>query len=765
MPATLLALVMLPVAAVVPAAEPPAALAASGLAVVPADAAFLSATLRAREQYDRFVKSNAYATLRAVPALKRALDSFEEQRSMPGSPVSMIDTFLQLPENAEAAELLTDMVATDTFVYGEPSCAAFAELVRKLSAVMQTVGGLQPEARIPDEELQRFESDPETEAAVRRAARRMLCQVDAELSREAVIQRLLVQTLVDNADLVVMPDVVWGFKTTKREAAKAQLARLEALAKMAADQNADLPNAVARKQVAGGDFVVLTVPGESLPWGLIEQACAEEAGDVEGFADVFAKLRKLDLCLAVGVVGDRVILSFGDSTEHLAKLAAGPGKRLLAQPAFAPVVAHADKPLTGVSYLSAAMMKALSQGPEDVKQQFAMIERTLADAGVDEEVFDDLEVLVEKFVAAIVKRLPEPDAWTSVAFLTDSGYEGEVWNWSRNQPLDGTRRLDLLEHAGGAPLAVAVSRLRSDPQLVDDVSDLVRGLWSMFETHALPVFEAEGQDDATEFAEQFAPLAERFAGIVRDKLMPALADGQVGLVIDGKSRTKKPQQNLPGSAEALPLPEPAIVLPLDDAKLFREGLSDLFALGDDAVAALRRLDPDAVPAGYEVPDPEKTKAESGTVWSFPLRSSGIDEQVRPAIGVGEDVAVLSLAPKQAARLLGATRLETGAQLSTFEEPLASAAAIDVAGIVDALQPWVVYLTRYGCVRDRDGDVDADDELGADDETEQARDALQAVGVVLEVAKCLRAAVAETAVRDGAHVTHWKNIIRDLPKKP
>ena len=84
MPATLLALVMLPVAAVVPAAEPPAALAASGLAVVPADAAFLSATLRAREQYDRFVKSNAYATLRAVPALKRALDSFEEQRSMPG---------------------------------------------------------------------------------------------------------------------------------------------------------------------------------------------------------------------------------------------------------------------------------------------------------------------------------------------------------------------------------------------------------------------------------------------------------------------------------------------------------------------------------------------------------------------------------------------------------------------------------------------------------------------------------------------------------
>ena len=760
--ATLLAVVALPVAG---AAEPPKALAGSGLALVPADAAFLSATLRAREQYDRFVNSNAYAALRALPAMKRALESLEEQRSMPGNPLSMFDTFLQLPENAQAVDLLADMVATDTFVYGEPSCAAFAQLLRKLSAVLQAAGGVAGgDGGIMDEEMEIFDDDDGGEAAARRATRRMLCQVDVDLSRDALLKRMLVQTLVDNADLVVMPDVVWGFATSKVDAAKAQLARLEALAKVAAEQDPAMADAVVRKQVAGGDFVVFTVSGEALPWALLEQACAEDAGDIDGFADVFARLRKLDLCLALGVVGDRVILSFGDSVEHLRKLTAEPGKRLLAQPACAPVLAHADKPLTGVSYLSAAMVKALVQGPDDVRQQFAMLEEGLGEAGLSEEGFEEIRALVERFAAAMAKRVPEPGAWTAVSFLADSGYEGEAWDWSRNQPLDGTRRLDLLEHAGGAPLAVLVSRIKSDPALVDDVADFVRGLWSLFEKHGLPAMEGEEQERAEEFAEHLAPLGGRFADIVRGKLLPALADGQVGLVLDGKSRTKKPQRELPGSVDPLPLPEPAIVLPLDDPKLFREGLSDLFALGDDAVAALREIDPDAVPRGYEVPDPEKTKAEAGTVWSFPLSEAGVDEQVRPAIGVGDDVAVLSFAPKQAARLLGAARLETGSQLSTFEEPLAGAAAIDVAGIVDVVKPWVVYLTRYGCARERDGVVDADAELAAADETDQARDALKTVDVVLEVAKCLRAAVAETAVRDGALVTRWRNIIRDLPKK-
>ena len=85
------------------AAAPPAALADSGMATVPADAAFFSSALRIREQYDRIMGSKAATAIRELPAVARGLASWEEQREMPGSPVSMFLTFLELPENEQAA--------------------------------------------------------------------------------------------------------------------------------------------------------------------------------------------------------------------------------------------------------------------------------------------------------------------------------------------------------------------------------------------------------------------------------------------------------------------------------------------------------------------------------------------------------------------------------------------------------------------------------------------------------------------------------------
>ena len=62
---------------------------------------------------------------------------------MPGSPLAMIETFMQLPENEQALDLLRDMVSTDTFLYGEPSCVQFVELVQKIQRAQQAANILQ----------------------------------------------------------------------------------------------------------------------------------------------------------------------------------------------------------------------------------------------------------------------------------------------------------------------------------------------------------------------------------------------------------------------------------------------------------------------------------------------------------------------------------------------------------------------------------------------------------------------------------------------
>lgn len=755
-------------------------LAGSGVTVAPADAAFFSATLRSREQFDALVASNAYASLRALPGVKRALDSLEEQRVMPGSPLAMIETFMQLPENEQALDLLRDMVSTDTFVYGEPSCIPLIRLARKLQQAQQAAGMLVPEGvgvefdfDLDVEDVEEPEDDDDAAAplAPARIVPVRLADAAEQFAPEQLQKRLVAEALVDNVELIVVPDVVWGFKTTKREAGASQLKRLEVLAKLMVQANPDLADSLSRTKIGGGEFVTFTIDGSRLPWGDLREQMADEVGDVEGLDGVFDRLESLELVVAVGLIGDWVILSLGDSTEHLQKLTIAQAKpatggSLLDQKPFAPLLAHKDRRLTGINYISGELAAAIAAAADDFDPLLEALPDAAEAAGYPAAAAEAAREWLGEAAADYGKRLPVPGPWMSYAFLGDQGYEGYAWDWARNQRIDGGKRLDLLEHAGGAPLAVLVARLKSDPALFDDLVAFVSGGLDFLRDWGLP----DGSDaDAGLFAEcdeHLVPLGKKFVAAVREKILPSLADGQVGFVIDAKSKTKKPQRDLPASAEPLPLVEPAIVLPLADAKLFRDGLNDLFALSDELVDAVRDMNPGAVPADYRVPDPEKSKAEGGTVWSFALPDSGVDEQIRPSIGVGEKAAVFSLAPNQAARMLVASKLETGSGLSTFEEPLAGAAVLDFAGLVDAIAPWIVYGTRYACVAEREsGQVDPDEELGADDENEQAKEALRHAAVVVEAIKCFRAAVAETSFVDDAAVTHWRNVIRDLPAKP
>lgn len=739
----------------------PPALAGSGVATVPHDAAFLTSTLRLKEQLDRFLKSNAYARLRSIPALARALDSWEEQKDMPGSPVSMALTFLDLPENAQAVELLADMVSTDTFLYGEPSCIAFVKLVLALQAAGQAAAD-DLDFDDLDLEMEEIEMEDDVEVSVSRpriipVAR----QVELELPPLAIQggqAAAMLEAAAANLDLLVVPDLVWGFKTRKKDVGAFQLKRLEVLAKLLTDLNPDLAGSIARRKVAGGEVLAFTLAGRQLPWRELADSLEDELGESEELDRVLARLRKLDIVVALGMIGDWVILSVGDSLDHLDKLVlpGRKGKALIDTPPFAKLAAQADKPLTGISYVSAAMAEALAGTPDDA---WVKAVAEMARAGD----LPDVKAWLTKVGAEYGKRLPKPADWLAFSFLTEQGYEGHVWNWAGNLPLDGSRPLGILRHAGGSPLAVAASRAAVDPKLLPLVGELAREGWALLAKHGRPQMDDDEQEKFDLVSETLAPLGAELVEILRTKLAPAVADGQVGFVLDAQATTSRLQADLPKSLEPLPLLEPAIVLPLADRKLFVEGLNDFFAWGDKLVAALRKVDPDAVPAGYRIPEPTREKVAGGSIWSFAIPDARLDKQVRPAIGVADAAAVFTLVPGQAARLLEPARLETGAALSQFGDPLAAAAALDFAKLIDAIEPWIVYATRLGSVAAREGSVDADTELSADDLAPEAREALDAATTVLQVARCLEQAVAETRLEDNAAVTRWRNVIRDLPQ--
>jgi hypothetical protein len=750
----------------------PKELAGSGVATVPADAAFFSSALRIEEQVQRFVGSNAFARLKELPVLKRALDSWQEQEEMPGSPVSMFLTFLELPENEQAVALLADMVATDTFLYGEPSCIAFVKLIKLLQRAQQTaqmLGGAGGDAILELEELEMIEEDEDVEAAL--GGPRILpvgrqVELDLDVPIGAGQSQAVLAALAENLDLVVVPDLVWGFKTTKQEAGEFQIKRLEVLAKMLVETVPDLAGSLARRTLPGGEVVTFTLDAGLLPWSEIAEDIADEVGDSEQLDRVIDHIQDLDVVVALGVLDDWVVLSVGGSADHLEKLVlpGSKGRSLLETDPFKPLREDAARPLTAISYMSKPLAEAVAASPEDLDPLARGLAAQVASGAVPPDAGAEGLALLEEIREEYGRRLSEPGGWMAYSFVTETGFEGYAWDWSQNTPFDGGERLSLVDHVGGSPAAVAITRFRSDPDLLGVLAGLARGGWALAEEHARPTMADDEGERFDAFKEKIAPLGGRLVEILADKIGAALADGQVGMVIDAKATTTKPQQALPASAEPLPILEPAIVLPLADRKLFVEGLNDLFVLGDDLVDRIREIDPDAVPPAYEIPEPEREKVAGGSVWTFAIPDAGLDEQVKPTIAVGDQAVVFSLVPSQAARMLTAKPLETGARLADIGQPLAGLAAADVPALVDTIEPWVVYLTRYGSVQQREGWVDDELELSADDETEEASEALEHVSVVFEVARCLRGAAVEATARDGATVSHWRNEIRDLPPR-
>lgn len=755
-----------------------------GVSMIPKDAAFVSATLRLQEQIDLVLRSNAFASIRKLPAVVQALEQFEEQKLQPGSPLSMVDTYLQLPENQQAVELLRDMVATDTFLYGEPSCITFLELFQKIqqaqnaaNVLQMSRGGVPGSIEVDRLELDRLEMDDDDDddddgSSVDRGlkvvpVRRQVAEIEEfELSTagtgDQLTTRMVLQAIADNADKIVVPDLVWGFKTGKPDVATSQIKRIEVLLKLITQTNPAFADALKRQEIAGGEVVTLTIDGGLVPWGQVLQ---DQDGIDDGDLDkVRRKLQELDLVIAIGLIGDRVILSIGDSADHLGKLvvAGAEEKGLTSTKPFEPLREHRDERITGISYVSEALARAAAPSAADL-EQLAALSDTLADsAGLPEGAAREAREMLEKMAAGYKRRLPIPGPALGYSFLTDQGYEGYGWDWTRNGVLDGSKRLDLLGHTGGSPLLSIVTRAKTPPDQFDDFVAWGNMAWSFFRKNLLVKADEDDRERFEQASQQLVPLAERLVATLRTKILPAVADGQAAFVVDGKEKAKRLQNSIPASAEPLPIVAPAFAVKLDDPKLFREGLSDLFALADDLVEEIRTLNPESVPEGYRIPEPSKSKIDGGALWTFAVPQAGLDDQIEPTIGIGEDVAVFSLLPKQATRMLVRTTQSTGSELSRFEEPLAAAAAADVAGFVDLLEPWVEYIARVGVLQQRNGFVDGNATIGPDGDDDRMRDILLHTGVVLDAMRCLRVTAGEAQTRSDATVTHWRNVIRDLP---
>jgi len=692
---------------------------------VPADVAFYATMLRNSEQIKAIAESKAWAKLMNVPVIKQYMDLAKDQFAN-NPQMALVHQMLDQPENKELVHLLKDMGSEEIFLVGGESWGDFIELAGKVN-VAQNFGPLQMLAQGKE-------------------------QIGANYNQ--LQGKAMLAALADNTNLIKIPDILIGFKVPDPKKAENQLKRLEGLVQLVLGFVPPLKDKFKRVKIGTGTFLTQALDGSLIPWDNIP------FDDLDLDKEQVKKLRgvveKLSLHIYIGVSGDYVLFSLSGSPTLLSKLG-GKGEKLGDREELKPLAKYADSKLISVSYASKALRQRSQGNPKEYMD--GLIE--MAKAGLDKAELDEKQkqkILkdVKDLAAQSMKNMPEFGASLGFAFLTDKGQEGYSIDYSKYPGIAKAKPLTLLHHLGGTPLIAGIMRSSSG---VDDYDHFVKVLHKVY-GHADEIARSKLDGDAKEKYEKVTkavlPLLKRLDEITRTLYLPAVADGQVGLVIDAKWKSKQWTKFLPETPIELPLPEIAVLIGVSDADKLVKAMTAYGKLIDDTVDALRELAPDAPIPEFKLPAPQTVKKGNHTLYFYSLPELlGLDERVVPTAGVGEKVAVLTFSHQHADRLLANKQVAfKDLAFADPQRPLISASILNWAGIVDALVPWAEFAAGHLT-------------LVPEGQEAQAKAMLKEVNAqiktIAQVLKVYKGTTTATYIEDGKVVTHSMSIIRDLDK--
>jgi hypothetical protein len=688
----------------------------TSLKLVPADAAFYSSMLRNREQIEAIAQSRAWAKLTSLPAIKMLRQMAEAQLNE-HPPLAQLLQLYQQPENQQLVELVGDMLSQEVFCYGGSNFTGTTDLILQALGSMRYGPGL------------------------------LYLTGQAQGLDPSKIQALtLLRSLSENLDQIKVPDLVIGFKLTKTDRGAAQLKRLEAMLNALGEQAPQLKSSFQRAKIAGGDFLTLTLDGSLVPW---QQIPFKEYEQKPGEFDALVrKLIGLKLTVALGIRGQYLLLSIGESTAGLTQLDGA--NKLADRPELKPLARFANKRLTSISYVSRELRAKSGTTKKDIDNLVEMANSYLPLLNLPDGQQKKIRADLGDLAKDIKTFIPELGATFSFAFLTERGSEGYSYDWGDQTNVAGTLPLTLLNHVGGSPLVAALGRTKYSPENYQLLVKWLRTAGRYFEQFGVPMLGPEQREKYEQVTKVVFPLLERLGKATGQMLLPSLADGQMAFVLDGKIESQQWIQYLPPTDKPLPMLEPAFVLGVSDAALLRKALGEYRSIVNDLMIKLHELSQE-IP-DFQIPEPQTRQLKSGTLYYYPLPEIlGLDKQIAPNAGLSDTVAVLAISEGHSERLLTKTPLKTaGSPLANLSRPMAGAVYCNWEGLLDVLLPWV----------DR-GIKLAAQQAEAGGNAPSWLEIVKQVPAAVEVLKVFRSYSSSTYLEDRALVTHSETVIRDL----
>ncbi|MGH7223763.1 MAG: hypothetical protein ACRELF_11080, partial [Gemmataceae bacterium] len=495
----------------------------SSLGLIPADAAFYSAMLRNREQFDAVANSKTWARIAELPYYKLGITLLKMQYQ--GDNVAPFREWIEQEENRELVELLKGAVSTEIFCYGAGNWVDFVDLVQQMYNGMNYGP------------ITQLLKDPQLK--------------DQNAMQNAGVRELL-RVLARNPNKIKVPDFIAGFKIKNAKKAEAQIKRLEMLLEGLAGGIPMLQGRFKRVKVGEGSFVTLSFDGGMVPWDEIDWKDVEEAaGEFDG---VRKNLKKLKLTISLGLRGDFLLLAIGSTTNGI-KQFGGEGPRLTSRPELKPLVRAADKRLTSIGYGSKALAAKLRTSADDLDKLATMAGHALDAASIPENKRKAIMKDVKGLARDLKKELTAPGASLSFSYLSERGYQGYDYQYGEFPDRDSSKALTLLNHVGGDPILAVVGRSRGTLESYQTVSKWLKVAYGHAEPLILEKMNEQQKQKYEEIGKLIFPLLKRFDGITGKLLLPSLADGQAGFVLDGKWKSKRWHAAMPPSDKGLPMLE------------------------------------------------------------------------------------------------------------------------------------------------------------------------------------------------------------------
>lgn len=691
------------------------------LKMIPADAAFYGSTLRNRETVEAIGRSKAWARIMKMPIVEQAFAAYKAQLDTPGSRAAQLDMVLKHPEMQKVVELLTDMTSDEVFMYGDKSFVEFFELLQDLNAAVSSAP-------------MKAQLHGETEG-----------QSPNEMQAAACIS-----TLAQNVKRIGLPNLLLGFKLKDTDLAKEELIKLETFANLLLESNEQTKGRFKKTKFAGHYYLVLTLDGAMIPWdeASLERFEALEAkeGDVQKIVD---QIKKSKLVIALGVRDGYLLVSIGRSLEYLEKLGKGP--RLMDRDELRPLEKYVDKRLLGVSYASEALIRQTDRQNRNIDSMSKMADLWLTSADLSDEQKGRIKKDVRAFTQDVRQLEPEVGAMMFVKFWGDRGIESYQYTWGGYGRMDDSQPLGLLQHVGGDPILGQAFHFK--PLSLVEYDNLVKWVkkgYGYFQEFGVPAMKEEDREKFETFIKAAIPSLERMDKANRECWIPVLADGQVALVIDGRLSSKHFVETMPETEKPMPMVEPALVVGITDAGLFKKGLAEYRAVFNGLIGAARRIEGSKIPEDFQIPKPETVEDSSRTFFSYALPEEwGVDKQIAPRIAVADRVAVFAVTRAQAERLLKISPLGVGGVLAKADRPLAAAGWLNWAALVETATPWADFAAEQAM---------AEQEM----EDSQKKPILDQVHTGLDVLKAIKTISSESYFEEGIFVTHRLAEIQDRP---